>query len=327
MDGKELADGSNGAKCPAMEEDKAQGSPRRPGFQGTSREIAIEPVAIVSLLLSSMVQKIVDPAIAPASYRKMIFTVTFLTGVFQFACDLFRLGFLVYFLFHAAITGFMGGAAIVIRLQELQGLLGLGHFTSSTDVVSVTKAVWAPVHEPMAPGELLHWMFLSSVHSQHEVHTIAPVLSVALPTLMVYVTRADKHGVKIIQKVDAGINASSVKKIDLNGPHATECVKEITGWANEKRDAIHSVVLDMSNVINIDTSGVAALEETRTELVSCAIQANTLTMAIAGPGWQVIHKMKLAGLVDGIRKDWIFLTVGEAVEACTANNKGSDLEC
>jgi len=57
---------------------------------GTSREIAIGPVAVVSLLLSSMVQKIADPAIDPASYRKMVFTVTFLTGVFQFAFALFR---------------------------------------------------------------------------------------------------------------------------------------------------------------------------------------------------------------------------------------------
>ena len=57
---------------------------------GTSREIAIGPFAVVSLLLSSMVQKIADPAIDPASYRKMVFTVTFLTGVFQFAFGLFR---------------------------------------------------------------------------------------------------------------------------------------------------------------------------------------------------------------------------------------------
>lgn len=50
-------------------------------------------------------------------------------------------------------------------------------------------------------------------------------------------------------------------------------------------------------------------------------------MAVASPGWQVIHKMKLARLINGIGEDWIFLTIGEAVEACPANNKGSDLEC
>jgi low affinity sulfate transporter 2 len=50
-------------------------------------------------------------------------------------------------------------------------------------------------------------------------------------------------------------------------------------------------------------------------------------MAIAKPGWQVIHKMKLARLVDGIGEGWFFLTVGEAVEACLANKAGNALEC
>ncbi|CAD6210000.1 unnamed protein product [Miscanthus lutarioriparius] len=63
--------------------------PRVYAVMGTSREIAIGPVAIVSLLLSSMAQKIADPAIDPAFYRKTVFTVTFFTGIFQFAFGLF----------------------------------------------------------------------------------------------------------------------------------------------------------------------------------------------------------------------------------------------
>ncbi|KAI4993048.1 hypothetical protein ZWY2020_007366 [Hordeum vulgare] len=52
-------------------------------------------------------------------------------------------------------------------------------------------------------------------------------------------------------------------------------------------------------------------------------------MAIASPGWQAIHKMKLARLVDGVGEEWIFLTVGEAVAACLASNRKMDgaLEC
>jgi len=57
---------------------------------GTSREIAIGPVAVVSLLLSSMIQNIVDPAADPATYRSLVFTVTFLAGVFQVSFGLFR---------------------------------------------------------------------------------------------------------------------------------------------------------------------------------------------------------------------------------------------
>lgn len=61
-----------------------------------------------------------------------------------------RLGFLVDFLSHAAIVGFMGGAAIVIGLQQLKGLLGLSHFTNNTDIVSVIKAVCSALHDPVS---------------------------------------------------------------------------------------------------------------------------------------------------------------------------------
>jgi low affinity sulfate transporter 2 len=51
------------------------------------------------------------------------------------------------------------------------------------------------------------------------------LLSVVLSTAAVYATRADKHGVKIIREVHAGLNPSSVKQIQLNGPYTTECAK------------------------------------------------------------------------------------------------------
>ena len=58
----------------------------------------------------------------------------------------FRLGFLIDFLSHAAIVGFMAGAAITIALQQLKGLLGISHFTQKTDIVSVMRSVWSTVH-------------------------------------------------------------------------------------------------------------------------------------------------------------------------------------
>ena len=42
--------------------------------------------------------------------------------------------------------GFVAGAAIVIGLQQLKGLLGISHFTNKTDVISVVEAVWRSVH-------------------------------------------------------------------------------------------------------------------------------------------------------------------------------------
>lgn len=57
---------------------------------GTSREIAIGPVAVVSLLLSSMVQKVQDPLANPIAYRTFVLTATFFAGIFQASFGLFR---------------------------------------------------------------------------------------------------------------------------------------------------------------------------------------------------------------------------------------------
>lgn len=62
-----------------------------------------------------------------------------------------RLGFLIDFLSHAAVVGFMGGAAITIALQQLKGLLGIKKFTKKTDIVSVMRSVWTSVHHGVRP--------------------------------------------------------------------------------------------------------------------------------------------------------------------------------
>lgn len=63
---------------------------------GTSREIAVGPVAVVSLLLSSMVQKLVDPAADPVGYTKLIFLSTLFAGIFQTTFGLFRSKISIY---------------------------------------------------------------------------------------------------------------------------------------------------------------------------------------------------------------------------------------
>lgn len=53
------------------------------------------------------------------------------------------MGFLIDFLSHAAIVGFMGGAAITIALQQLKGFLGIKKFTKKTDIISVMNSVFS----------------------------------------------------------------------------------------------------------------------------------------------------------------------------------------
>lgn len=61
------------------------------------------------------------------------------------------------FLSHAALVGFMAGAAIIIGLQQLKGLLGISHFTSKTDVASVLVSVYKSLHHQITSGENVSW--------------------------------------------------------------------------------------------------------------------------------------------------------------------------
>ncbi|KAL6225233.1 hypothetical protein ACLB2K_004084 [Fragaria x ananassa] len=205
-------------------------------IMGTSREIAIGPVAVVSLLLPSMLQKLQDPGSDPIAYTKIVLTATFFTGIFQAAFGIFRLGFLVDFLSHAAIVGFVAGAAIIIGLQQLKGLLGIAHFPTSTDVISVMEAVWSSFHHPWNPHNfMLGCSFLCFILISRFVGrknkklfwlpAIAPLLSVILSTLIVYLTRADKHGIKIVKHIKEGLNPSSVHLLQLNSPFVGDVAK------------------------------------------------------------------------------------------------------
>uniref|UniRef100_A0ACD6AEX5 Uncharacterized protein n=1 Tax=Avena sativa TaxID=4498 RepID=A0ACD6AEX5_AVESA len=196
---------------------------------GSSRDIAIGPVAVVSLLIGSLLQNEVDHVKNKEEYMRLAFTATFFAGITQAALGFLRLGFLIEFLSHAAIVGFMGGAAITIALQQLKYVLGIANFTRKTDIVSVMKSVWSSVHhgwnwQTIVIGtSFLAFLLLAKYIGKKNkklfwVPAIAPIISVILATFFVYITRADKQGVQIVKFIKKGINPSSAHKIFFTGP-------------------------------------------------------------------------------------------------------------
>ncbi|XP_027106311.1 sulfate transporter 1.3 [Coffea arabica] len=195
---------------------------------GSSRDIAIGPVAVVSLLLGTLIQDEFDPVKQKLDYQRLAFTATFFAGLTQFALGFFRLGFLIDFLSHAAVVGFMGGTAITIALQQLKGLLGIKKFTKKTDIVSVMRSVWTSVHhgwnwETVVIGvAFLAFLLLAKYIGKKNkklfwVSAIAPLISVIISTFFVYITHAEKKGVQIVNKIEKGINPSSVHEIFFTG--------------------------------------------------------------------------------------------------------------
>ncbi|KAK7412122.1 hypothetical protein VNO78_03570 [Psophocarpus tetragonolobus] len=198
-------------------------------FMGSSRDIAIGPVAVVSLLLGTMLSNEISDY-KTHEYLRLAFTATFFAGVTQMALGVLRLGFLIDFLSHAAIVGFMAGAAITIALQQLKGLLGIKNFTKKTDVVSVMRSVFSAAHhgwnwQTIVIGVAFLVFLLVTKHIAKKnkklfwVAAISPMISVIISTFFVYITRADKKGVAIVRHVKKGVNPSSASEIFFSGKH------------------------------------------------------------------------------------------------------------
>lgn len=93
------------------------------GLLGSSRTLAVGPVAIVSLLVASGIAPLAETG--SANYLQLALTLALLVGVIQALMGLVRLGFLVNFLSHPVLAGFSSAAALVIGFSQLKHLLGI----------------------------------------------------------------------------------------------------------------------------------------------------------------------------------------------------------
>ncbi|KAJ8441811.1 hypothetical protein Cgig2_021501 [Carnegiea gigantea] len=182
-------------------------------MMGSSRDLAVGTVAVASLLTGSMLSSVVSPTENPKLFVHLAFTATLVAGVFEAALGLLRLGFIVDFLSHATIVGFMGGAATVVCLQQLKGILGLDHFTQATDLVSVMRSVFSQEHQSKRRPKLF-W-----------ISAMAPLTSVVLGSLLVYLTHAENHGVQVIGYLKKGLNPPSFEDLAFNSPYFPVAVK------------------------------------------------------------------------------------------------------
>ncbi|XP_026456982.1 sulfate transporter 3.1-like [Papaver somniferum] len=210
-------------------------------MMGSSRDLAVGTVAVASLLTASMLGKEVNASKNPTLYLQLAFTATFFAGVFQAALGFLRLGFIVDFLSHATIVGFMAGAATVVCLQQLKGILGLQHFTHDTDLVSVMRSVFGQTHQWRWESAVLGCCFLFLLiltrHISKKrpnlfwISAMAPLTSVILGSLLVYFTHADMHGVEVIGELKKGLNPPSYSDLAFGSPHLMTAIKTgiITG--------------------------------------------------------------------------------------------------
>ena len=84
---------------------------------GTSRQLAVGPVAMDSLLVAAGVSTLAE--VGSENYIAIALLLALMMGFIQLLFGLFKLGFLVNFLSKPVISGFTSAAAIIIGLNQL----------------------------------------------------------------------------------------------------------------------------------------------------------------------------------------------------------------
>lgn len=90
---------------------------------GTSRVLAVGPVAVVSLMTAATIGQVAQAG--TAGYAVAALTLSFLSGGMLLLMGVFRLGFLANFLSHPVISGFISASGLLIAASQIGPLTGL----------------------------------------------------------------------------------------------------------------------------------------------------------------------------------------------------------
>lgn len=182
-------------------------------LMGSSRHLAVGPVAIVSILTFSGVSALAEPG--SAEFAALAVLLALLVGVILFGLGLLRGGFLVNFLSHAVISGFTSAAAIVIGLNQLKHLLGV-KLAAGAPLPQLWEAL-SRLGEANPLTVLIGGLSVAAllVFKRLKPRFPAPLAVVAVATALVYLLGLHERGVSIVGAVPAGLPGLSLPPLSL----------------------------------------------------------------------------------------------------------------
>jgi SulP family sulfate permease len=186
---------------------------------GTSRTLAIGPVAVISLMTAAAVSQVA--AVGTPEYLTAAITLAFLSGLILIAMSVLRLGFLANFLSHPVISGFITASGLLIAASQLrhvlgitaegdtlprillelaQGLNGTNAYTLVIGTSAIAFLFW--VRKNLKP------LLVRAGLSQRPADLIAkagPLAAIGLSILGVVAFGLDGKGVRIVGDIPAGL--------------------------------------------------------------------------------------------------------------------------
>ena len=196
---------------------------------GTSRTLAVGPVAVISLMTASAAGAIAEQG--TAQYLEAAITLAMLSGVMLAILGILRAGFLANLLSHPVISGFITASGILIATSQLKHILGvaaggdnwpdmLGSLAASIDETNGwTLAIGIPA------TMFLFWVRKGAKPALQKVGLperaadmtakAGPVVAVALTILAAIAFDLQDKGVNIVGAIPQGLPPFAVPSTDL----------------------------------------------------------------------------------------------------------------
>jgi SulP family sulfate permease len=186
---------------------------------GTSRALAVGPVAVVSLLTATAIGQVAEQG--TAGYAVAALTLAFLSGAFLVLLGVMRLGFMANFLSHPVIAGFITASGVLIATSQFRHILGVdAHGHTLPEMVGSILAHFPETNwVTLAIGSLTTgFLFWVRKHLKHflgllgagpvlaDILTKAgPVATVVATTVTVWALGLNAQGVQIVGTVPQGL--------------------------------------------------------------------------------------------------------------------------
>jgi len=180
---------------------------------GTSRQLSVGPVALISLLVLTGLAKFAEPG--SSEFIQLSITVALIAGIIQMLLGLFRLGFLVNFLSHPVISGFTSAAAFIIGISQLQNLLGFSIPNSNkihVIILSLAENIGKTNLITLGIG-IFGVLFITWIKSINK-KLPSGLFAVIIGILAVYLLQLHEFGVQIVGEVPTGLPPFAVPQLN-----------------------------------------------------------------------------------------------------------------
>ena len=186
---------------------------------GTSRALAVGPVAVVSLMTAAAIGNL--GLTSPSDIALAAVTLAFISGVILIAMGVLRLGFLANFLSHPVIAGFITASGLLIAASQLKHILGVDAHGHTLVELIFSLIDHRDMINPITLGlgastlAFLFWVrkglkpaLLNMGLAPRTADILAkagPVGAVVVTTLITFLFDLSSYGVKIVGTVPMGL--------------------------------------------------------------------------------------------------------------------------